>query len=191
MARTSISIPDDLRDALREVKERINISAVCTRALWAEHRKIKGLPEPPEPEIPSLNDIHLALLRLRQAGTCFNPSAVNPLREDYAYAPPVLCITQTVEVWHEGKMTNPASESVAASYIWDHSEWALYEAIEMAQRGDGKVYVEQDVVQLGADPRESTHLIPLWTRHADEGFSIEVWPCFTGEDKHSEKRNEA
>ncbi len=34
MARTSISIPDDLKTAITPYKDRINFSAICSAALW-------------------------------------------------------------------------------------------------------------------------------------------------------------
>ena len=146
------------------------------------------------PELPSLNDIHLALKRERDKNTCFNPGMVDPESVDIAYAPPYVCITHMQEVWHEGKMTNPGDECVAMMFLWDRTVWSLSEAAEIAQKGDGKVYVQQDVVHLGAllenPSRPRTSLVPDWTSHADEGFAIEVWPNFTGKDKYTKENSD-
>jgi hypothetical protein len=135
------------------------------------------------PEIPSLQDINIALARLRAAGTAMNLQGVNKDKH-LAYAPPVVCVTQMVEVWHEGKMTNPACESVAMQFTWDHSDWAIYEAIETARKGEGKVYIEQDILLIGTLDGKDDPRTPDWTAHADEGFSMEVWPNFDGTNKH-------
>lgn len=139
------------------------------------------------PVIPNLQDINLALARLRAAGTAAN---LNHMKTDsnLAYSPPVICVTQMVEVRHGGKVTNPACESVAMQLTWDHSDWALYEAIEVAQQGDGKVYIEQDIVSLGNLDGQDDHRTPDWTAHADEGFSVEVWPNFDGTNKHDKDK---
>jgi len=133
----------------------------------------------------------VALAQLRSAGTCFNPSMVDPKGRDYTYTPPYICVTHMAEVWHEGKMTNPACESVSMQFPWDHTEWSLYEAVEAARKGGGKVYVQQDVIELGCLPEESDSRVPDWTRWADEGFAVEVWPNFTGKDKYAKSEGEA
>jgi hypothetical protein len=138
------------------------------------------------PMIPSLQDINIALARLRAAGTAMNLKDVKT-DSNFAYSPPVICVTQMVEVWHEGKMTNPACESVAMRFPWDHSDWAVYEAIEAARKGGGWVYIEQDIVSLGTLDGQDDPRTPDWTCHADEGFSMEVWPNFDGTDKHDKE----
>ena len=139
------------------------------------------------PEIPSLQDINIALARLRAAGTAMNLKDVKT-DSNFAYSPPEITVTQMVEVWHEGKMTNPACESVAMQLTWDHSDWAIYEAIEVAQQGEGKVYIEQGIVSIGTLDAQDDPSTPAWTAHADEGFSMEVWPNFDGTNKHDKDK---
>jgi hypothetical protein len=141
------------------------------------------------PVIPSLQDINLAMTRLREAGTAMNLRDVST-NSDLGYAPPEITVTQMVEVWHEGRMTNPGCESVAMQFVWDHSDWAIYEAIEVAKKGDGKVYIEQNVVQLGAMPNQGDSRVPQWTEWVDEGFSMEVWPAFDGTNKHDKEKSD-
>ena len=142
--------------------------------------------------IPSIQDIHIALARLRSRGVCFNPSMCNVLGDDtLAYAPPNLTVTHTVAVVHRGKVTNPSSESVVMQLPWDRTDWSIYEAIEAARKGNGKVYIEQDVIELGGgDPRKKDPRVPEWTRWVDQGFSVEVWPDFVGDCKYEIQRKE-
>ncbi len=139
------------------------------------------------PLIPSLQDINIALARLRDAGTAMNLKNMKT-DNNLAYSPPVICVTHLVQVRHNGRITNNACESVAMQYRWDHSDWAIYEAIEVARRGEGKVYIEQDIVSLGTLDGEDDRRVPDWTAHADEGFSMEVWPAFDGTNKHDKDR---
>ena len=141
------------------------------------------------PLIPSLQDINIALARLRDAGTAMNLKNMKT-DNNLAYSPPVICVTHLVQVRHNGRITNNACESVAMQYRWDHSDWAIYEAIEVARKGEGRVYIEQDIVTVGQNPREATgQHIPLWSHYADEGFSMEVWPTFDGTNKYDKDRN--
>ncbi|MAH47430.1 hypothetical protein CMI37_16520 [Candidatus Pacearchaeota archaeon] len=137
-----------------------------------------------KPEIPSLNDINIALVRLRREGACLNPKSVNPLSEDRAYAPPRVCVTHQARVCRADGSFGSWHEAVAMEFPWDHTEWSIYEAIEVARRGEGRVYIEQDVVELGWGPEKDPR-VPDWTRWVDQGFSVEVWPEFTGKDKNS------
>jgi len=126
-------------------------------------------------ETPEVEVICTAMARERAKGTRMNPH--HKMEDDgLFYASPKVMVTFVAEVWHDGEMTNPADECVLMEYAWDHTPWSLLEAVAEAKRGGGKVYVEQDV----AAPA-NTGLDMVWV---DEGFSFEVWPKWTGQNRH-------
>jgi hypothetical protein len=54
MARVNISVPDSLYERLDRLRERVNISKVCTAALEKEVAMLEVRPAGPDPELESL-----------------------------------------------------------------------------------------------------------------------------------------
>ena len=99
------------------------------------------------------------------------------------YGPAFVLVTHRVEVWTEGRCVNPGDESVLTTFWWDHTHWSLEEAIDMAKRGEGKVYVGQYLYTDEDFTLSDSHNAsdPEGLRWVDEGIKIEVWPNWTGE----------
>ena len=70
------------------------------------------------------------------------------------FGPAYIRVTHMVEVWSKGECVNTGDEAVLTTLRWDHTEWSLQEAVDMAKRGEGKVYVGQEVYDVGDDEEE-------------------------------------
>lgn len=97
------------------------------------------------------------------------------------FGPAYIKVTHMVEVWSKGVCVNKGDEAVLTTLRWDHTDWSLLEAMDMAKRGEGKVYVGQDVYEVGDSEEEGNPLDPPGMFWVDEGFELEVWPIWTGE----------
>lgn len=96
------------------------------------------------------------------------------------FGPAYIKVTHMVEVWSQGKCVNKGDEAVLTTLRWDHTDWSLLEAADMSKRGEGKVYVGQEVYDVGEDEDEQP-LDPPGMFWVGEGFELEVWPNWTGE----------
>ena len=105
--------------------------------------------------------------------------------EGAAYGPAQLVVTYSAVVHHQGEITNPSDECAFLEVPWDHTRWSLIEAIDAARRMGGRVYIQQNAVA----PREAEPQIGpygFWAEEVDSGFSLEIWPTFTGRNHHQE-----
>ena len=132
-----------------------------------------------------VEEIVAAMRRLRAEGVKLNPGF--PLQQCDCYGPPYVVVTWEGWVTMGDGSHGPHHECVLIEFPWDHTMHSIEEGADMARRcmdaeGLGKVYVRQDVICPTGQPGGSGKYAP-WARHVDEGFSIEVWPDFTGKNE--------
>ena len=99
------------------------------------------------------------------------------------FGPAYIKVTHMVEIWHNGKVVDKVYDEVVLTVLrWDHTGWSIQEAVDMAKRGEGKVYVGQDVYDCGeTEEEDSDPLDPPGMFWINEGYELEVWPTWTGE----------
>jgi len=130
-----------------------------------------------------------SLQQSKEKGEVLNPHMINMERDIHLfYGPAFLCVTHMVAVTHEGRITNPACESVLYEVQWDHTHHSLVEAADAARRGGGRVYVSCHVLGPGDLRKGSQGVEPRGTTFVDEGPSFEVWPTWTGENQNRRER---
>jgi len=117
-------------------------------------------------QLPDVETICGFLAHYRKLGTAVNIKGVRKT-SDLIYGPPVILVT------HEDNMVYCC--------VWDHTRWSLEEAVEVAKKGErGAVLIEQNVYMGGCLEETKRPTDPDWAQWIDEGFTLQIWPDFTG-----------